>query len=93
MDLLPGETHDMSEVSGRMSLFVDNGDGPLIAHRGHSSRKEALKVPGVDLPLVFEQAFHWDGDWDGDLIYDFNTTEAVALGCSSSKSLFSGMTR
>jgi len=24
MDLLPGETHDMSEVSGRMSLFVDN---------------------------------------------------------------------
>lgn len=29
MDLLPGETHDMSEVSGRMSLFVDNGDDVL----------------------------------------------------------------
>ena len=30
MDLLPGETHDMSEVSGRMSLFVDDGEDLLI---------------------------------------------------------------
>ena len=33
MDLLPGETHDMSEVSGRMSLFVDDGDDLLLKGR------------------------------------------------------------
>ena len=90
MDLLPGETHDMSEVSGRMSLFVDNGDkvekgdkgvvaeGPEAVARAVADQRQL--AGGVAGDVAEDVFWAWYAAWMDDGFFTTGTGESIFLG-------------
>ena len=67
LELLPGETHNLSEVSGRMSLFVDNQRDLLVKYLKHLKLGETAQDAFYGIAIMedafYDIAIRWQDDY------------------------------